>query len=50
MILYYDMWSNVNMPRGIFKKKNIRLVGKKIGAYNLYLPTYLPTYLGKKGK
>ncbi len=29
MILYYDMWPNVNMPPGIKKKKNIniKLVG-----------------------
>jgi hypothetical protein len=25
MILYYDMWPNVSMPRGI-KKKNIKIL------------------------
>ncbi len=35
MILYYDTWSNVNMPCDIFKKlnknKNIKLVSTQVG-------------------
>jgi hypothetical protein len=27
MILYYDMWPNVNMPRGIKNFINIKFVG-----------------------
>jgi hypothetical protein len=34
MILYYDTWPNVSMPRGINflnKNKNIKLVGTYVG-------------------
>jgi hypothetical protein len=57
MILYYDMWPNVNMPRGTFKMDliqniNIRLVDAYVGtkkcAYKPKLHTYLFTYLNNK--
>jgi hypothetical protein len=42
MILYYDMWPNVNMPCGIKKKNiNIKLVGTQICAYKPRLHTNL---------
>jgi hypothetical protein len=35
MILYYDTWPNVNMPRGIKKNLNIKikLVSSYVGKY-----------------
>jgi hypothetical protein len=50
VILYYDMWPNVNMPHGILNEFNTNIdirFGRYINKCLQTYTTYLPTYLGK---